>query len=64
LAQRSIRDAAAERPRPAHEATRSTEHGLNGAGPADRPVDDDPEADETPENEPPIERSDGQVYGG
>ena len=36
---------------------------LGGDAPADRSEDDVPDVDE-PENEPPIERSDGQVYGG
>ncbi len=48
---------------PVEEDTRSTGRGLREMAPADRSEDDIPDVDE-PENEPPIERSDGQVYGG
>ena len=64
MARRSIRDGADRQPRPVDEDTRSTGRGLlGGDAQADRPEDDVPDVDE-PENEPPIERSDGQVYGG
>jgi len=62
LARSSTRRDADRGPLPADEGTRSTGHGLGGDAPADRPEDDVPEVDS--ENEPPIERSDGQVYGG
>jgi hypothetical protein len=63
LARRSIRNDAARAPLPADESTRSIGHGLGGDPPADRAEDHVADVDE-PENEPPIERSDGQVYGG
>jgi hypothetical protein len=48
---------------PVEADTRSTGHRLSGVAAVDRSEDDVPDVDE-PENEPPIERSDGQVYGG
>ena len=63
MARRSIRNGADRQPPPVDEDTRSTGRGLPRDAPADRPEDDVPDVDE-PENEPPIERSDGQVYGG
>jgi len=42
---------------------RSTRGDLGRQSAEDRP-NDDPAADEILENDPPIERSDGQVYGG
>jgi hypothetical protein len=63
LARRSIRHGDDRQPLPVEEDTRSTGRGLGGVAPVERPEDDVPDDDE-PENEPPIERSDGQVYGG
>ena len=63
LARPSIGNEADRPPRPIDEDTRSPGRGFGRDAPADRAEDDVPDVDE-PENEPPIERSDGQVYGG
>ena len=63
MARRSIRDDTDPQPMPLNEDTRPTGRGLGGEATEDRSEDDVPDVDE-PENEPPIERSDGQVYGG
>jgi hypothetical protein len=63
LAQRSIRNGADRPPLPVDEDSRSNGRGFGRDAPADRPERDVTDVDE-PENEPPIERSDGQVYGG
>ena len=64
MAEPSIRDATARRRVPDDDRLRSAGHALGTESVVDRPEDDSPEADDVPENEPPIERSDGQVYGG
>jgi hypothetical protein len=63
LARRSIRHGDDRQPLTVDEDTRSTGSGFGAEAPVDRPEDDVFDVDE-PENEPPIERSDGQVYGG
>ena len=63
MARRSIRHGTDRQSIPVEEDTRSTNRGLGVEATVDRPEDDVPGVDE-PENEPPIERSDGQVYGG
>jgi hypothetical protein len=63
LDRRSIRDGADRQPMPVEQDTRSTGRGRREMAPVDRSEDDIPDVD-APENEPPIERSDGQVYGG
>jgi hypothetical protein len=63
MARRSIRPGDERQSLPVDEDTRSTGPGIGGEAPAARSEDDALEVDE-PENEPPIERSDGQVYGG
>jgi hypothetical protein len=58
-----MRNGADRPPLPVDEDTRSARRGFGRDAPADRPERDVTDVDE-PENEPPIERSDGQVYGG
>jgi hypothetical protein len=58
-----MRNSADRPPLPLDEDTRSTGRGLGRDAPAERPERDVADVDE-PENQPPIERSDGQVYGG
>lgn len=62
MARRSIHDRTDRQATPVDEDARQTGRGIGGAAPADRSEDDIPDVE--PENEPPIERSDGQVYGG
>jgi hypothetical protein len=70
LAEPSIRHSGVRQRPPADDDTRSTAQVDKDDPPDDRPIDhtrrfdDQPGRDDVPENEPPIERADGQVYGG